>query len=388
MDEFGKDAKSLKKIFLSFILFLATLSFYPAVTDAAGAMKVHYINVGQGDAIYIKAPNGEDILIDAGKNGKTVVDYLKKQKVNDIEIMIATHPDADHIGGLDEVLNAFKVKQVYAPKVSHTTQAYKDFLTAVKKKKLTIKSATKGTTLPVKGVTAKFVGPTKTYGTNDLNNWSAVLHMTYGKKSFLFVGDAETKAETDMINAKQTLKADVLKVGHHGAKTSTSANFLKQVKPTYAVISVGKNNYGHPTSNVINNLKNAKANVYRTDKQGTIIATTNGSTISFNVKPATSATAAKTTATTAMKLTVSLDNVKPKQYSTINLMVKGLPAGTKYTAVFKYKSTTSTYSGKVGTKLPVKISRAAVGVKVPVTITATYNGKKYTTQTAFTPQKK
>lgn len=375
----------MKKIIISFIVFIAAIIYYPNSTDAATKkMNVHFINVGQGDAIYIKAPNGEDILIDGGRNGKTVVEYLKKQKVDDIEILIATHPDADHIGGLDEVLEAFKVESVYAPKVSHTTKAYKEFLTAVKNEKLKVKTAKKGVKLSVKGVTAQFIAPVKTYSDSDLNNWSAVLHVTYGKKSFLFAGDAEEKSETDMINSKQTLKADVLKVGHHGAKQSTGKNFLKTVKPTYAVISVGKgNNYGHPTSTVINNLKNAKVNIYRTDKQGTIVAKTDGKTITFNTKPATSA---KNTSTTTNKLTASLDNKKPKQNGTVNLSVKGLPAGTKYTAVFHYKSKDTTYSGKVGTKLPVKIGRAAKGYTVKVNITATYKGKKYTTQTSFTPQ--
>lgn len=276
------------KVLLSVIVAL-TFILVPTSSISNAATKtlyVHFINVGQGDSIYIKAPNGEDILIDGGnKDGSDVVAYLKKQKVKDIEVMIATHPDADHIGGLDEVLKAFPVKSVYAPRVGSTTQAYKDFLTAVKNKKLTIKVAKADVVLPIKGVSAKFVGPVKSYNTSDTNDWSAVLKVTYGKKSFLFTGDAETRAEADMVKAKKDLRADVLKVGHHGAKTSTSATLLKVAKPTYAVISVGKNAYGHPTPEVLNRLKAYKVKVFRTDKQGTIIATTNGTTLTFNVKP-------------------------------------------------------------------------------------------------------
>jgi competence protein ComEC len=268
---------------------VATIFMLVPMSTATNAVTknlyVHFINVGQGDSIYIKAPNGEDILIDGGnKDGSDVVAYLKKQKVKDIEFMIATHPDADHIGGLDEVLKAFPVKNVYAPKVSHTSQAYKDFLTAVKNKKLTIKTAQANVTLPIKGVTAKFVGPVKTYSKSDTNDWSAVLRLAYGKNAFLFTGDAEFKAESDMIKAKQPLKADVLKVGHHGAKTSTSTAFLNAVKPKYAVISVGKNSYGHPTKEVLNRLKAAKVTVYRTDQKGTIIFTSNGSTLSVKTE--------------------------------------------------------------------------------------------------------
>lgn len=247
--------------------------------SAATNITVHYIDVGQGDAIYIKMPSGEDVVIDGGNKGKgdAIVAYLKKQKVDDIEVLISTHPDADHIGGLDEILDAYRVENIYAPKVKHTTQAYKDFLQAVKREGKTIKTAQSGVSLPIKGVNAKFVGPVKAYSNSDLNNWSAVLHVTYKKNTFLFTGDAEHVSEKDMMAKKQTLRADVLKVSHHGARTSTSSTFLNTVKPKHAIISVGKNSYGHPTSEVVTNLKRQKVNTLRTDKNGTIIITGNGS---------------------------------------------------------------------------------------------------------------
>ncbi|MCK6259553.1 MBL fold metallo-hydrolase [Fictibacillus sp. KIGAM418] len=253
-------------------------------TAATKTTSVHFIDVGQGDSSYIKTANGDDIIIDGGnKDGSDVVAYLKKQKVKDIEVMVATHPDADHIGGLDEVLKAFKVKSVYAPKISHTTIAYKEFLTAVKKEGVKIKTASKGVKVSLKGVSATFVAPVKSYSKSDLNNWSAVLRLVHGKKSFLFTGDAEFKSETDMIASKQTLQSTVLKVGHHGAKTSTSSAFVKAVKPQYAVISVGaRNNYGHPTKDVLNRLKSAK--IYRTDQKGSIVFTTNGSSMSVKTQ--------------------------------------------------------------------------------------------------------
>ncbi|MDT0089638.1 ComEC/Rec2 family competence protein [Listeria marthii] len=250
---------------------------------AAPTIKVHFIDVGQGDAIYIKAPSGEDILIDAGNKGKgkIVVNYLKKLKVKDIDIMIASHSDADNIGGLPEVMNSIKVKSLYAPNSTNTTAAYKDFVNTAKKKKLTIKTAKAGVKLPVKGVNAQFVGPVKTYGKTDRNNWSAVLHVAYKKNTFLFTGDAQTKAETDMIKAKKTLRADVLKVSTQGSKTATSQAFVNVVKPKYAIISVGKNGYGHPTSQTVSRLTKAKAKVYRTDRSKTIVVTGNGSTYSI-----------------------------------------------------------------------------------------------------------
>ena len=270
-------------IFLSMVLLLSliALPLTNAQAVAPKTLKVHYINAGQGDAIYIKAPNGEDILIDAGnKDGSDIVAYLKKQKVDDIEIMISTHPDADHLGGLDEVLYAYKVEKVYAPKVSHTTQAYKEFLVAVQKEKLKINTVTKGTTLSIKGVKAVFVAPVKTYKASDLNNWSAVLHMTYNKNTFLFTGDAEALSEKDMIASKQVLKADVLKVGHHGAKEATTSEFLNAVKPKYGIVSVGKNSYGHPTPSALDRLKKAKVTVYRTDQKGHVVVTSDGTKLS------------------------------------------------------------------------------------------------------------
>ncbi|KIL35203.1 competence protein [Cohnella kolymensis] len=249
---------------------------------AKGKLSVYFLNVGQGDATFIKTAAGDDILIDGGKNeaGNIVVNYLKQLGVDDIEVMISTHPDADHVGGLDTVLKSYKVESVYAPKVSHTTDTFKDFLLAVKNEGRTIKEAKANVSLQLKGVTATFVAPVKTYG-DDLNEWSAVLHLTYGKNSFLFTGDAEYKSEGDMIGSSQILKADVLKVGHHGSKSSTSTKFLEVVGPKYAVISVGKNSYGHPTKEILNLLKSKKVTTYRTDLNATVTAVSDGKTISF-----------------------------------------------------------------------------------------------------------
>jgi competence protein ComEC len=252
------------------------------IKPADGKLSVYFLDVGQGDSIYIKTAAGDDILIDAGKNdaGNIVVDYLKQLGVDDLEIMIATHPDADHVGGLDTVLDNFKVKAVYAPRVSHTTKTFEDFLLAVKKQGLTLKVAKSGVTLPLSGISAKFVGPVKTYG-DDLNDWSAVLHLTYGNNKFLFTGDAEKKSEADMIKENNTLQADVLKVGHHGSVSSTTPAFLEAVAPKVVVISVGNNSYGHPAETILNRLISAKATIYRTDLNGTVIAVSDGETITI-----------------------------------------------------------------------------------------------------------
>ncbi|OKP84346.1 competence protein [Paenibacillus helianthi] len=245
-----------------------------------GTLQVYFFDVGQGDSTLIRTPNNQYVLIDGGNNdqGKNVVKYLNALGVKTLDAMVATHPDADHIGGLDDVLKALNVKSVYAPKVSHTTQTYKDFLTAVKNEGRTIKAVTKGVTIPLTGVEANFLAPVNTYG-DDLNDWSAVLKVTYKNKSFLFTGDAELKSENDMLADGKSLKADVLKVGHHGSSSSTSKAFLDAVKPTLAIISVGKNNYGHPDSGILTRLKSANASVLRTDQKGTITAISDGNKI-------------------------------------------------------------------------------------------------------------
>lgn len=275
----------MKKFRVIAIIMLLVL-FFSSVTNvqAASSVKVHFLNVGQGDAILVQTPN-ENILIDGGGKGKgpDVIKYLKKYNVTSLTAVVSTHPDADHVGGLAYVIKNMKVSKVYAPNISHTTQAYKDFLLAVKNKKLKITVAKQGVEIPTKAkdITLKFIAPVKTYAKSDLNNWSAVLHLKHNKKSFLFMGDAETKAENDMLSKKLISKVDVLKVGHHGSKDSTSKKLLDKAKPTYSVISVGKNNsYKHPTSATLNRLKAAKSTVYRTDKSGNIIFTSTGTKIS------------------------------------------------------------------------------------------------------------
>jgi len=260
-------------------------------------VEVHFIDVGQGDSIYIKLPNNVDILIDGGNNwyGDDVVTYLKSQNVDDIEYMIATHPDADHIGGLDDVLKAFEVVNVYAPEVPHTTKTYNDFVLEVRNEGTYIKTAKAGITLINTALAAVigcpsfsnlfFLGPVKNYGT-DLNSWSAVMKLDFGNSSFLFTGDADRISEKDMIDNGMSLKADVLKVGHHGSDSSTSQEFLKEVNPKYAVISVGKNNnYGHPAQEVLVKLEKYKVDLFRTDLQEHIIAVSDGNKLNFNVEP-------------------------------------------------------------------------------------------------------
>lgn len=251
-------------------------------------LKVHIIDIGQGDSILLENST-ETILIDGGNKGKgdEVIDYLKNIGVTKLNAVISTHPDADHVGGLADIINSMPVEAVYAPRVTHTTEAYKEFLLAVKAQSLKIKVAKNGVVIPSnsKELAMEFIGPTAQYSASDFNNWSAILQVTHGKNKFLFAGDAETPAENDMIDANILEDIDVLKVSHHGAKEATNANFLALVKPEIAAISVGEGNrYAHPTSSTLKRLKKAGATVYRTDQDGTIIFDSDGNDIIVEVE--------------------------------------------------------------------------------------------------------
>ena len=252
------------------------------------ALKVHFIDVGQGDSILIQipGPNPGVMLIDAGQasRGATVVSYLRSQNVKQIDWLVATHPDPDHIGGMAKVLDSLPVKKLYMPKTSHTTQTYENFLLAVKRNGLTITGARHGVEVTrAEGLDVRFIGPRGT-SYEQLNDWSAVLRVEFRGTVFLFTGDGEAKSEFEMLLASDIQpRADVLKVAHHGSSDATSDLFLSVVSPKYAVISVGAGNpYGHPSQRVMTSLAKAKVTVYRTDQNGTVIIMSDGKNLSVS----------------------------------------------------------------------------------------------------------
>lgn len=254
----------------------------------SGKLTVSYIDVGQGDSIFIQTPSGKTMLIDAGvpEMGSRVVDYIRSRGVNKIDILVGTHPHADHIGGIPAVIENFQIGKFYMPKVITTTNTFEDVLKAAKAKGLSINVAKAGVVLDLGNeVKAQMLAPNSSHY-DDLNNYSAVIKITYKNTAFLFTGDAEKESEEEMLSRGYDLKADVLKVGHHGSSSATTWAFLKAVSPKYAVISVGKgNDYGHPHKETMEKLKSLGITVYRTDECGTVVAVSDGRTISFNVKP-------------------------------------------------------------------------------------------------------
>lgn len=249
-------------------------------------LKIFVIDVGQGDSIFILTPSGKKMLIDGGDKygGKFgAVPFLKKNGINHLDIVVPSHPHADHAGGLPEVLKTFKVDTVLDSGQAHTPNFYKNFLALIEKNRVKYKVVRAGDILDFKdGVVANILGPSEPLldGTNsDANNNSIVMKLVYKDFSMLFVGDAEKEAEERLLSAGVDLESDILKVGHHGSKTSTSPNFLEAVNPKIAVISSGKrNNFGHPSPVTLERLKGAGIKVLRTDEKGTILIETDGRT--------------------------------------------------------------------------------------------------------------
>lgn len=249
-------------------------------------LKIHYIDVGQGDSILVQK-NYSNMLIDTGTNESTgkLISYLKKQNIRKIDYLILTHPHEDHIGGADAVIKDFDIGKIYMPRVASSTRTFKDVLRAMKDKGLKANEPELLENLKLGDANFTFYGPINSEK-GDLNTYSIILKLTYGNTKFLFTGDAQAQNERAMIANNYDLSADVLKLGHHGSRTSTSNEFLDKVNPKYAVVSCGKgNDYGHPHKETVNKLKSRNIPLYRTDESGTIICTSDGKNINFNCNP-------------------------------------------------------------------------------------------------------
>lgn len=242
-------------------------------------LKVHFIDVGQGDSILIQCPDGTTLLIDAGKIWcyTFLSDYLRRSGVDRIDFLIVSHPHGDHYGGLIEILKIFPVETILVSGQVDTTDLYQRFMEALKGlKRINYKIARAGDRYSFGGVEFLIMHPS-TNLPDSLNNCSIIAKLTYGEISFLFTGDAEEEAELEVISRGYDINSTILKVAHHGSHTSTDQYFLSRVSPDEAVISVGEDNvYGHPSPQVIRRLKRGGIKTYRTDRDGTILYICNG----------------------------------------------------------------------------------------------------------------
>lgn len=250
-----------------------------------GEMSVHFIDVGQGDSTLIKC--GEHaMLIDAGENdcGTKIQAYLESQGVTKLDYVIGTHPDSDHIGGLDVIIYKFECEKVLLPDFSKDTNTYRDVLSSMKSKGYSNTLPEVGEQYALGDAVFTIIAPSKRY--DDANNNSIGIILKYGDRSFLFTGDAEEEAEADIVKTGISIDCDVYQVGHHGSRTSSSEALLNAASPAYAVISCGEgNSYGHPHAQTLNEFRYRGIQVFRTDEQGTIVAVTDGVNITWNCSP-------------------------------------------------------------------------------------------------------
>ena len=265
------------------LLIIIIQVFYPA-----GHLKVNFINVGEGDCILIEAPNKINILIDGGGTpqgdfdvgSKIVIPYLRRKGINKINLLVLTHPHLDHLEGLLPVIKEFKVDMVLDSGLICDSSEYKEFISLIQKKDIPYHQAKAGDNFIFNNNLEIFLlNPlydSDFYDESDFNNASIVVKLFYKNADFLFTGDIEEAAEKKLLIWQNILQSDILKVGHHGSATSTNLEFLDKVDPSIAVITVGKNHFGHPSQKIIERLEDKNIQIYRTDEDGTIIIRTNG----------------------------------------------------------------------------------------------------------------
>lgn len=270
-------------ILLVILLIIIVQVFFPAEN-----LKVNFINVGEGDCILIEAPNKINILIDGGGTSqsdfdigsKIVVPYLRRKGINKINLLVLTHPHLDHLEGLLPVIREFKVGVVLDGGLSCDSSEYREFISLILKKGITYHKARAGDNFIFSNNLEIFLlNPlydSDFYNVSDFNNASIVVKLFYKNADFLFTGDIEESTEKELLVWENILQSDILKVGHHGSSTSDNLEFLDKVDPSIAIITVGKNPFGHPSQKIIERLENRNIQIYRTDEDGTIIIRTNG----------------------------------------------------------------------------------------------------------------
>ncbi len=256
-----------------------TTNVKQTINESSSNLKIYFVDVGQADCILIN-DNNEYSLIDAGNNedGEKLVKYFKDLGITKFKYVFGTHAHEDHIGGMDNIIENFQIEHFYMPDAITTTRTFEEVLDALEEKNIAFETPKEDENLTFSDTDFKVlhVGKDK----KDLNDTSIVLKLTYKNTSYLFMGDATSSVEKDILD--KDIKSDVLKVGHHGSQYSSTISFLKKVSPKYAIIEVGKNNsYNHPKEVTLKKLEDLGTKIYRTDEYGTIILTSDGENMSF-----------------------------------------------------------------------------------------------------------
>lgn len=381
-------------------------------------LELHYIDVGQGSSQLLYHPGeGKTLLFDTGENDdeESIVEYIQNLGIDTIDLLILSHPHADHIGGADQVIREFEIGDIYMPEITTNTETFEDVLLAIQEKGEAIHIAKAGVELPfTDDVQINLVAPIDRY--DDLNAMSAVVHITFGETSFLLTGDIEEASERDIVRSGAKISSNVLASPHHGSDTSSSPEFLDAVNPSYVVIQSGADNsYGHPHEEVLDRYEERGIEVYRNDLHGHVIAISDGRQITFETRkdePEVRAIAAAPAPAPAAKKEItqpdendqlteiivetSINNKQPKQNSEVTVTVKatdssGQPiSDASVTLTAAYKSKESMYEATTNDQgmaaIPFRIGRAAKDYTVNVTLVVEKDGVSGRGSTAFTPQ--
>jgi competence protein ComEC len=378
------------------------LPYLPTLSPASsrdGLLQVHYIDIGQGDAILIISPEGQAALIDSGEVNSGALEYIQGLGIRRLNLVVATHPDADHIGAMAEIIRTIPTDRVVTNGQLHTTRTFERFIDAIAASRAEYLEVRRGDRLPFGTLSFDVLHPTGPGPEGaDLNNGSIVLRLAYGQTSFLFTGDAEKQAEEAMIAAGVTLRSDVLKLSHHGSSSSTSPKFLAAVRPAVAVYSAAEGNrYGHPHVEVIDALNRANIQVYGTDQHGTIIITSDGTGYGLQLGGAPAQSVALTPAPTeppsfSLTITSVTSPVAPGEMATIEAVTNPGATGTIIVYLLSGPSTAAglepqvagpdgklTWSWRVGSRTTEGIYRIAVTASngtVDLTQETTYKVEK------------
>jgi competence protein ComEC len=266
---------------------------HPEPGPVSGKLVVRFLDIGQGDSELIELPTGERILIDSGDRGAPTVEMLRKYGVKQLDLVVATHPHSDHMGEMRDIMRAFKIREFWDSGFNHTTKTYADMLQEIKNRGIKFSTPKRGDLLKFGNVLIEVLNPSNELPDSNPNNASIVIRLSYGSKSFLFTGDAETyeaskkpSAWEQMLKVEpEKLRADLLKAGHHGSSDGTTREVLDAVRPSIVTISCAAgNDYHHPHPKVMRMLEQSsdRTKLYRTDLEGTITAVCDGATIEMS----------------------------------------------------------------------------------------------------------
>lgn len=353
-----KMTRKVLYLFLTVSVLLGCVLSTPVPANAANPdqMEVHFMDVGQGDATLVTC-GGHAMLIDAGDDtkGTAIQNYLQKQKITKLDYLILTHPDADHIGGAPVIITKFNIGKVFVSNFEKDNKTYQKLIQSLDDKQTKALTPKVNSKYTLGSASFTILAPNKTY--DNPNDASISLLLKNGTRSFLFTGDAGEDAEKDILETGVDISADVYKAGHHGSKYSTSKDFFKAVDPFYTVISCGEgNSYGHPHAETLNTFRTSGVKVYRTDEAGTIVASTDGKSISFNVPASESWKAGEPTGSSSDSSAKSTAGTKAassaQTQKTAPTAPKASPSVTAQTPPAPKKSQTPASSGQTEATTP------------------------------------